>query len=406
MKKELVLCLSLSLLTLSLSAQDNIQWRGMDRTGIYYETGLLKSWSAEGPQLLWHYNGLGEGHSSVAIANNKIYITGLVDGKGQLFVFDMDGKLLNKVIYGQEWDSNYNGSRGTATVNNGKIYVYSGKGGLTCLDENSLRILWEKNIVDDFQGSNITWGVNESPLIVGEKVIITPGGKVNNVVALDKNTGNLIWACPGEGDVSAYCSPLYIADQQVPQIITTMARHIVGIEAATGKLLWSHPYENNRKIHPNTPVYDGKDMVLVTNGYDKGSVMLRLTNGGRSVEKVWRNDEIKSKHGGMVKIGNYVYVGGDDQSGRYWYCVDWNTGEVKYKDNSITVGAIIANDNMLYCYSEKGEMALVKATPEKFDLVSKFPITLGTEQHWAHPVIFKGVMYVRHGDTLMAYKIK
>lgn len=163
--------------SLNLSAQDVIQWRGPDRTGIYKETGLMKSWLTEGPQMLWHYNGLGEGHSSAAIANNKIYITGLVDGNGHLFVFDLSGKLLNKKAYGPEWDTNYNGARGTVTVDNGKLYIYSGTGALVCMDENNLNILWQKHIVNDFQGSNIRWGVNESPLIIGEKVIITPGGK-------------------------------------------------------------------------------------------------------------------------------------------------------------------------------------------------------------------------------------
>ena len=392
-------------IALSLTAQNTIQWRN-DRTGVYNEQGLLKSWPADGPQLLWHYDGLGEGHSSVAIDADKIYITGMTGDIGYLYVFDMNGKLVNKKEYGKEWHKNHDGSRGTVTINEGKLYIFSGTGWLVCMDQNTLDILWKKNIEADFGGKNIMWGVAESPLIVDEKVILTPGGKMHNIVALNKNDGSIIWSCPGEGDLSSYCSPLYIANQETPLIITTMASHIIGVEAATGKMLWSHKYENNRKIHPNTPVYDGKDMALITNGYDKGSVMLRLTNGGRSVQKVWENDDLKSKHGGVVKIDNYAYVGGDDRSGRYWYCVDWNTGEIKYKDNTITAGVVIAADGMLYCYSERGEMALVRATPEKFDLISQFSIALGTSTHWAHPVIYQGVLYVRHGNTLMAYKIK
>ena len=171
-----------------LVAQDGIQWRGTDRTGIYNETGLMKSWPANGPELLWHFDKLGEGHSSVAIANDQIYTTGLVDGKGYLFVFDMNGQLLNKKEYGPEWDTSYNGSRGTVTFSEGKLYVYSGTGNLVCFDENNLNVIWQRNVLEDFQGNNIRWGVNESPLIVGEKVIITPGGKTNNVVALNKKT--------------------------------------------------------------------------------------------------------------------------------------------------------------------------------------------------------------------------
>ena len=190
-----VAILLLTLITLPLCAQDVIQWRGTDRTGVYKETGLLKAWPADGPTMLWHYDGVGEGHSSAAIANNKIYVTGLVDGSGHLFVFDLAGKLLNKKSYGPEWDTNYNGARGTVTVNDGRIYVYSGQGGLVCFDESNLNIVWQKNVINEYQGSNIRWGVNESPLIVGDKVIITPGGTEHNVMALNKKTGDVIWSC-------------------------------------------------------------------------------------------------------------------------------------------------------------------------------------------------------------------
>ena len=390
-----------------LSAQNpTIQWRN-DRTGIYNERGLLKSWPANGPELLWHFDDLGDGHSSVAINSDKIYATGMTGNTGFLYVFDLNGKLLNKVEYGREWSDSYNGSRGTPTINDGRIYIHTGLGDLVCIDQNTLNVLWRKNIITDFGGTNIRWGVTESPLIIGDKVILSVGGRQHNVVALNKRDGSVIWSSPGKGDATSYCSPLFIANQQIPQIVTTMARNIIGIEAATGNLLWSHPYQNNRQIHPNTPVYDGKDMILITNGYDRGSVMLRLTNGGRSVEKVWENHDLKSKHGGIVKIGDYAYMGGDDRSGRFWHSVHWYTGRVAWRDNTLMTGAVIADgDGMLYMYSERGEMALVRANPEKFDLVSRFPITLGTDQHWAHPVIHRGILYVRRGNALMAYRIK
>ena len=385
----------------ALSAQNTIQWRN-DRTGIYTEEGLLQSWPEKGPQLIWHYDGLGEGHSSVAIDANKIYVTGLHGKTGFLYVFDTNGKLLNKKEYGAEWAENYNGPRGTVTINDGKLYVMTGTGFLFCFDQNSLDLVWQKNI-KDFEGKNITWGINESPLIVNEKIILTPGGKKQNVVALNKNDGSLIWSCAGEGDLSAYCSPLYIGDQPTPLIVTLTADHILGIDFSTGEKLWSYENKNRWSVHANTPLY-GDNMLLCTSGYGKGSTMLRLKNGGRSIEKAWELVDIDSRIGAMVKIGDYLYGSGDNH--RYWFCVDWKTGKIIYKDNSLGTGAVIANNDMLYCYSEKGEMALVKATPEKFDLISKFPITLGTEQHWAHPVIYEGVLYVRHGNSLMAYRIK
>jgi outer membrane protein assembly factor BamB len=386
----------------ALSAQDIIQWRG-DRTGIYRESGLLKSWTADGPQMLWHYDGLGEGHSSVAISSGKIYVTGMTGGKGYLYAFDMDGKLSAQKEYGGEWDESYNGTRGTVTADEGKLYLISGRGDIVCFDEKDLAVVWKKNIMTDFGASNIKWGICESPLIIGEKLIVTPGGKEHNIVALNKNTGTLIWSCPGEGDLSAYCSPLYVGDQKVPQVVTMTAKHIIGVNAATGEKLWSFENSNRHDVHPNIPVYGGDNMLLCTSGYGKGSVMLRLIDGGRGVEKVWDAAQLDSRMGAMVKVGDYAYGSGD--ANRFWFCVDWKTGELKYRENTLPVGNVIAADGMLYCYSDRGDFALVKITPDKFDIVSRFPVTMGTEQHWAHPVIYRGVLYVRHGNTLMAYKI-
>ncbi|MDR0573578.1 MAG: PQQ-binding-like beta-propeller repeat protein [Tannerella sp.] len=401
MKKGIFLYLSL--LALSLSAQDNIQWRGTDRTGIYHETGLLKSWPENGPVLLWHYDGLGEGHSSVAIDSEKIYITGLTEGQGYIYVFDMNGKLLKKKEYGPDWNTNYIGPRGTVTVNEGKIYLISGLGDIYCFDQDNLNAVWKKSLLQEYNASNTEWGICEAPLIIDEKIIATPGGKEHNMVALNKNTGELIWSSPGEGDLSAYCSPLYISDQQVPIIVTMTADHIIGVNASTGEKLWSHENKNRYSVHANTPVYSNR-MILCTSGYGRGSTMLRLTNGGKSIEQVWFSAELDNRIGSMVKVGDYAYGSGDSK--RYWFCVDWNTGEIKFKEQGLAMGNIISDDAMLYCYTDRGDMALAKATPEKFDVVSKFPVTMGTEQHWAHPVIYKGVLYVRHGNTLMAYKVK
>ncbi|MDR0333323.1 MAG: PQQ-binding-like beta-propeller repeat protein [Dysgonamonadaceae bacterium] len=403
--------LSMIFTVFCLHAQDVIQWRGTDRSGVFQETDLMKSWSANSPELLWHFNGLGEGHSSPAIANDKIYVTGMLEDRGYLFIFDLSGNLLNRVFYGKEWDRSYNGARGTPTISDGMIYIHSSIGDLICIDLNTLSVVWRKNMTSDFGGPNIRWGATESPLIIDNKVIFSIGGREHNIVALNKKDGSLIWSSSGRGDASSYCSPLFIANQEVPQIITTMSNYIIGIEAATGKLLWYFPYANFRNIHPNTPVYDGNDMILITNGYDKGSVMLRLTNGGRSILKVWENDNFKSVHGGVVKVGNYAFVGGDDREnnrdGRYRYAINWNTGEVVWRTNDFPQSTIIADGNgMVYFYTTRGDMVLVNGNSNHLEIAGQFRITLGTEQHWAHPVIYKGVLYIRRGDTLMAYKIK
>jgi outer membrane protein assembly factor BamB len=259
-------------------------------------------------------------------------------------------------------------------------------------------------MLEKFDAENIIWGITESPLIIDNKIIITPGGDEHNVVALNKNTGEIIWTTPAMGGKSAYCTPLYISDTEVPLIVTITAENIIGLEAATGKLLWSFECKNTWSIQANTPIY-ADNMVLFTT-VEKGSTMVRLTNGGRNAEIAWELQPLDNMQGGLIKIGNYIYGSASAGTG-VWYCVNWTTGEVVYRDETITgMSVIIYSDGMFYLYSDKGDMYLINPSSEKLDIVSQFKIELGTNQHWAHPIIYKGVLYVRHGDTLMAYNIK
>lgn len=399
---KVLLSLFVASISMMMFAQENSQWRGKNREGIYTETGLLKQWPENGPELLWSSGVLGEGYSSPAIANDKIYITGMIDSTGYLFVFDLKGNLLATKDYGLEWNENYNGTRSAVNVNDGRLYLFSGRGVLLCYEESTLNLLWSKDFMSDFDGNNLKFGITESHLIVGDVLYATPGGEKNNMVALNKHTGELIWSSEGTGKPSTYCSPQYIGDQEIPIIVNAIDSSLVAFNAQTGEMLWEIDQKNPYGMSPNTPIYaDGK--IFSTTGGGIGSMQLRITDGGKKIEKVWSN-ELDNKMGGAVKIGNYVY--GSGEKNRYWYCIDWATGETKYKDNQIGVGNVIACDGMLYCYSDRGEMALVKPGPEKFEVTGKFNITLGTNQHWAHPVIYKGTLYVRHGDTLMAYNIK
>ena len=391
------------------SSETIIQWRGIDRTGIFHETGLMTSWPEEGPSLLWYFDGLGEGHSSPAIANNTIFVTGMIDENGYLFAFDLNGNLLHQVSYGVEWNRNFHGTRGTPTISDGKIYLTSGMGILYCFDLHSLDLIWEKDLLTTFGGTNLRWGFTESPLVVDNKVIVTPGGEQYNVVALNKKTGELIWSTPGMGDTSAYCSAIYINTHDIPLVITLTSRHIIGIDARNGQLIWSYESRNTHGIKSNTPLYH--EGMLMWTAVDKGATMLRLLDGGRNVELVWHIPYLDNMMGGYVKMGNYLYASSSGERSspfpsRDWFCVNWYTGEIKWRAQDIDIGAIIANDGLLYIYSHRGEMALVRPNPERMEVISQFPITLGTGTHWAHPIIYKGVLYIRHGDTLMAFDIK
>jgi outer membrane protein assembly factor BamB len=386
-----------------LPAQERVEWR-YDRTGVYSkESGLLKSWPEGGPELLWHYQGLGNGFTSVTIDKEQLFVTGETDEKGYLYVMNMDGKLQRKIEYGTEWVENYQGTRNAVIPNDGKLYIVSGVMELFCYDMQSLNLLWKKNYARDFGAKNTQHGWHGTPLIVGEKLIIAPGGAQHNVVALNKETGELIWSSTGAGVMSGYGSPIYLSDQQVPQVVFMMADFIIGLDVSNGRVIWSYPHTNRLREHPNTPVYHN-NMLQFMSSYGKGSTMLRLVNGGRSVEKVWELTDMMHMTGHTMKFGDYLYGPGD---GTHWYCVDWHTGEIMYSDTRLSVGNIISADGMLYIYTNRGVVALIKPNSQRLDIVSSFSLApLGTGGNWSHPVIHKGIMYVRHGDALMAYRVK
>ena len=409
MKKSLVLSIIILTAGLLSCGQDNqlgnesSHWRGEGRSGIFHEAGLLQEWSENGPELLWYFDGLGYGFSSPAIANGRIYITGMLnDDDLYLFVFNLAGRLLHQRHIGNELAaSNYPGTRSTITVSDGKLYIFNALGHLYCLDEATLDVVWRRDLFNDFDGRQLRHGITETPLIVGDKIFMTPGGIVNNIIALNKNTGELIWSSSGRGTLSGYNSPQFIDGHAVPLMVVFMFTYIIGVNADTGEMLWYVPHGtwNN---NPNTPLYyNGMIMQITGDGW--GTVMLRLIDGGKAVEEVWRN-EADNQIGGAVRIGNYVFTTGHTNRG--FFCFDWHTGEIRYREPTIAQGAIIYADGMLYLYCNRGTMNLIRPNPNRFDLVSSFEITMGEGPHLAHPVIHNGVLYIRHGCTIMAFNVK
>ncbi len=384
------------------NAQESTKWRGVNSSGVYPVDKLLAAWPSDGPKILWSHDGLGQGFSSPAFANNKIYINGLVDGQAVLFVLDQNGKELQQFKYGKEFDASYPGVRSTPTIVGDLAYLLTGHGKLTCLDLKTGKTVWVKEYTTQFDGTNITWGYTESIIIDGEKLYCTPGGKTNNVMALNRMTGETIWSCPGLGELSAYCTPLLVKLPARQLLVTHTASHVLGIDATTGKQLWNFEHPNQWAVHPNTPIYSDGGL-FVFSGYGQGGEKLKLSADGSSVTKEWDIKSFDSRMGGAVLIDGFMYGSGDN--GRSWQCIDWKTGEQKYSSTEVGKGVTIAANKTLIGYSEKGELFMADANPSAFKVISKTKVTLGSEQHWAHPVIDKGVLYVRHGNVLIAYKI-
>ena len=387
------------------------QFRGPNRDGKSAETGLLKKWPEAGPEMIWSVDGLGSGYSTVAIANGTIYTTGLVKKEGVLFAFDMDGQPRWKKTYGAEWRRSMPGVRCTPTIDGDRLYIISGVGQVFCYDAKTGDRKWTVDAFKKFGGKYGSWGIAESPLIDGDNIICTPGGSKATIAALNKMTGDTVWTCIVEGERSCYCSPILVERGPNKIIVTLTDKYVLGVDAKTGKLLWKDSQEDqfghNKAINPVSPIHhDGA--VYATSGYDDGGAMLKLSPDGTSFERKWVDETLDCHHGGVVFVDGYIYGANWRSNGDgSWVCLDWNTGKVKYETHWNCKGAVTYADGLLYCYEEKrGNVALVNPTPEKFDVVSSFKVTLGDGKHWAHPVVCGGRLYIRHGDVLMSYDIR
>lgn len=387
------------------------EWRGTDRKGIFNESNLLKKWPAEGPKELWSIENLGNGFVSPIFTEDRFYITGEKDSIVILFCYDLSGVKKWQTTLGKEWMRSYPGSRTIPTIVDNLIYVGSGMGDLYCLRRDDGKIVWSKELVADLKGTPPLHGHSEAPLIQGNKVFWTAGGKTNNVVALDRFTGRMIWSNKGFGETSAYNSPKLIELPGRKIIVTFSSYHLMGFDTESGKMLWSHEQTNvpasDRKpglgdTHCNTVLYEDGSIYYVA-GDGNGAVKLNLSADGTKISEVWRNPLFDSYMGGAVKIGDYIYSCG---TAKPEIMVLNSTTGIITNSLRIGIGALVAADDMLYYYTQKGDLMLLKYGNGKVEEVSSFRITKGTQQHFSHPVINKGIMYQRHGQVLMAFDIR
>lgn len=406
MLRQFLFCFLSGVVLSGEASGQTMQWRGPNRNGIYFETGLLKKWPDKGPDLIWSFEGLGSGHGSAGIGMNKIFILGMTGTEGILYAFDFSGKLLWKRNYGTEWHENYVGSRSTPVVIDNRIYFESGLGTVYCYGADKGERIWSVDLLKKFDASNITWGMAESLLISGDYLYCTPGGRKHNVVALDRFTGETIWTSPGNGQPAAYCSPVLVRHNKANLLVTMTAESVIGIDAVTGEFYWQVPQFQRNKIHANTPVYSDGMIFCSSEGdiTNSGLLALKLSIDGKSVTVAWRNGDFKNLMGGIIVTDGHIY--GSIYRNGLWSCVSRENGRTIYSSRALGDGNIIMADGLFYCYSEKGEMALVSATPSSFNVISRFQVTMGTDTHWSHPVIYQGRMYLRRGNALMVYNLR
>jgi outer membrane protein assembly factor BamB len=387
---------------------DSPRFRGPAGDGVYAETGLLKEWPEGGPKLAWSKTELGLGYSSATVVDGIVYITGMDDEKrGHLYAFGQDGSLKWMTVYGPELDKTGpapGGTRGTPTIDGDRIFLMTGFAKLVILDKAHGKILKTIDLLERFGAGQAKFGFAECVLIDGKKVICTPGGPDASLVALDRDTGATIWKTEGLSQPAGYCSARLIRHNGKQLIVTMLEKVVVGIDPDTGKVLWQYDFPNRFGVLPNPPLYaDG--MLYVVGGGGTGGTMLALADDATGVTEKWKDRTLDCQMQGTVLVDGCIY--GTAQSGkRGLVCLDWKTGEAHWSAGSVEQASVVAADGMLYVYGQDGTVYLVEPSTAAFRPKGLFTVSQGTAEHWAHPTIANGRLYIRHGDALMAYDVK
>jgi outer membrane protein assembly factor BamB len=381
-------------------------FHGPGRTNISPDKGLLKRWPEEGPPLVWKYSPCGQGWSGVTIADGRIFTAGDFEDTEMVLALDMNGKLLWKSPNGEPWMGASPGSRTTPTYNDGAVFQMSPHGSLAAFEAKTGKMLWKVDLKARFDARWGIWALSENVVVEGDKVLCMPGGPKGRVVALDKRTGKTVWVNTETEHTAAYCSPCVVTYGGVRQLLTTTQKSLLGIDVATGKLLWSTPFVPTSPQNALTPVFH-EGHVFVACGHSTGGTLFKIDMEGRTAKPVWHRQDLDNCHGGAILVDGKLFGCGCRQGGKNFYCVDYMTGETKKLDKTLGKVGITCADGMIYCLNHNGKVSLLAITPDGFEIASQFSLKKRPDNTYlAHPVVCGGRMYLRCEDELRVYDVR
>lgn len=393
------------------AGEDWPQWRGPNRDGVSLETGLRQAWPDGGPPLIFRADGLGAGYSTVAVADGRIHTQGMSSGREWVIALNAEtGAQLWSTPHADAYrDGRGDGPRGVPTVVDGKVYALGARGQLTALDAASGQVLWTTNLLQQFGGRNISWGISESPLVIGDRVLVSPGSRRVGFAALDRENGELLWGT--EGDEAGYSSPLPVDLAGAPHIVYFSGERAAGVRADDGALLWSYRRASNRTANIATPVLvsnrDGVAEIFLSSDYGTGGALLELRSdgaGGATASEKYFTRNMRAHHATPVLHEGVLY----GFSGSIFSALDIETGALFWRDRSIRKGSLTFADNRLYVFSERGDVALVEPSRAGYRQRGRFELRQrdrSGENTWSHPVVANGLLYLRDQDVLVAYDV-
>jgi outer membrane protein assembly factor BamB len=352
--------------------------------------------------LAWRITGAGEGYSSFAVAGGRLFTLGARQGTEYVFAFDSgSGKKLWEVANGRRFNNDRgDGPRSTPTVEGDRVYVFGSSGDLSVLDAATGKVFWTQNLLQKYGGSNIQWGLSESPLVLGDRILVTPGGRGASIVAVRKTDGSLIWK--SQSDEPGYSSALLHPIGSVQQAVVFTAERALGVDVTDGRLLWSYNRVANQTANIATPIARG-DRVFLSSDYGTGAALLALTADGKGVKasELYFSHEMRNHHASSVLVGDYLY----GFSSSILTAMHFDTGKVAWRDRSVGKGSLVVADDRLYLFSESGTVGLAEASPENYVEKGRFQLKTGNLPTWSHPVVSGGKLFIRDQDTLYAYDV-
>jgi outer membrane protein assembly factor BamB len=409
MRLRTSIALLAGLLTIPLVAQQAapaewFQWRGPNRDGISAETGLLQEWPKSGPPQVWRIRGVGNGYSSFSASGGRLYTLGARAGNEYVIAIDRaTGKKVWEYLNGRRYENDRgDGPRSTPTVDGDRLYVFGGSGDLTCLDNATGKRIWTVNVVQKFRGGNPYWGYSESPLVVGDRILVNAGGRNASIVAVSKADGATLWQQHSDG--AGYSSPMLMRTGSLHQVIFFTESRTLAVDPRDGRLLWSYNKAANGTANVATPIVQGT-RVFVSSDYGTGGALLDVRAAGNlaTANEVYFTRDMRNHHASSVLIGDHLY----GFSSSILTALRFDSGAMAWRDRSVGKGSLIFADHRLYLYSEDGVVGLADASPAAYRERGRFSIPQQSgSPTWSHPIIAGGLLIIRDQDALFAYDVR
>lgn len=386
------------------AAAEWFQWRGPNRDGISTETGLLKDWPRGGPPQVWRTAGVGNGYSSFSTSGGRLYTLGARGGNEYVTALDRaTGKKVWEYLNGRRFENDRgDGPRSTPTVEDDRLYVLGGSGDLTCLENATGKKIWSINIIQKFGGRNPYWGYSESPLIVGDRILVNAGGSRASIVAIAKADGATLWQ--QHSDEAGYSSPMLLRTGSLQQVVFFTGERTLAVDARDGRLLWSYNKAANGTANIATPIIRGT-RVFVSSDYGTGAALLEVRAAGNiaSASEVYFTREMRNHHASSVLVGDHLY----GFSSSILTALRFDSGEMAWRDRSVGKGSLIFADGRLILYSEEGVVGLAEANPAGYREHGRFTLAQQSgAPTWSHPIVAGGLLIIRDQDNVYAYDLR